>query len=158
MLPLYDIWTQDMLFNRSEQSSPIRRLSFLNSAGLEGGELPLILSPNYPPPNMAQTHTKPHVEKIKSEFQSSNQELSTQQSGATDCLKFPLLSKAVNRVSWKRFEGRGCILHSSGAAEEGVLNEPDRGCLACHYAASGEQASTGVHQKKIIHQKSFKVP
>ena len=28
-----------------------------------------------------------------------------------------------------------------------MLNEPDRGCLACHYAASGEQASTSVHQK-----------
>ena len=44
---------------------------------MEGGEVPLILSPNYPPPNTVQTHTKPHVEKIKSEFQSSNQELST---------------------------------------------------------------------------------
>ena len=99
--PCFDIviWMQAMLFDTSEQSSRMRRLSFLNSAGLEGGELPLILSPNYPPPNLAQTHTKPHVEKIKSEFQSSNQELTTQRSGATDCLKFPLLSKAVNRVS-----------------------------------------------------------
>ena len=29
------------------------------------GELPLILSPNYPPPpNIVQTHTKPHLENI----------------------------------------------------------------------------------------------
>ena len=45
-------------------------------------------------------------------------------------------------------------MHSSAAAEEGVLNEPDRGCLACHYAASGEQASTGVHHKKSSTKKS----
>ena len=67
-----------MLFDTLAQASRMRGLIFFNSAELEeGGELPLILSPNYPPPNVAQTHTKPHVEKIKSEFQSSNQELST---------------------------------------------------------------------------------
>ena len=78
--PCFDIviWMQAMLVDTSTQASRMRRLSFLNSAELEeGGELPLILSPNYPPPNVAQTHTKPHVENIKSEFQSSNQELST---------------------------------------------------------------------------------
>ena len=66
---------------------------------------------------------------------------------ATDCLKFPLFHKAVNR--WKRFEARGCR-----AVEWG----PDRGCLVCHYAASWGEPAWTAPQKNSSIKSVFQIP
>ena len=66
---------------------------------------------------------------------------------ATDCLKFPLFHKAVNR--WKRFEARGCR-----AVEWG----PDRGVwFAIMQPVGGSQLELH-HKKNFSIKRVFQIP